>query len=102
MTIRRWTTVVIGVVFVTLIGFVVLSRTTGGTDRASEAPTALASEAPVGGEPEPESVSGRVGRTIAGFVLLGGWIAGMAATIVRAQRRRRSVDEAEGPGEQGE
>lgn len=93
----------IGVVFVILIGFVVSSRIASDAGRASEAPPALTSDqTPEGGEAEQTPVPGRLGRAIAGFVLLGGWIVGMMATIVRAQRRRRSADETEGTGEQVE
>lgn len=89
MTFQRLAVVLLGLVFVALIGVVGWSTITDGGGQPSDAPAASATgQTSAGGGEKSVPPSGSVGRALAGFVLIGGWGLGVVTVIVRAQQRR--------------
>lgn len=99
MTLLTSRTVValLGLAFVAIVAAVVYAAVNDDPSSPSDAPTAqVTSPNTADGDQESAPPSGSVGRTLAGFALIGGWSIGVVATLFRAGRRRQRSTTAQG------
>ncbi len=88
MIFQRLAVVLLGLVFVTLIGVIVWSTVTDDGVSPSDASAGSATDqTSVGGDGEFVSPSGNAVQAVAGFGLIVGWGLGLVVVIVRARRR---------------